>query len=265
MKALIFDIKRFAIHDGPGIRTTLFFKGCPLICPWCHNPESRNGEPQIYDHVDKIGKKKFISEKTIGTYYTSEQLLSEVLKDSIFYEESGGGITCSGGEPLVQYSFLNKFLKECQTEEIHTAFDTSGYAEEEVIRNIAPLIDLFLFDIKYLDNAMHKQYTGVENDIILKNLNWLIDSGYNVIARIPIIPDINTEKSYMNRLREYLSTRLCDNFNEVHLLPYHKIGCAKYGKFNIGMNHVYKEPPKGLVEEYSDIFKNAGFKIKIGG
>ena len=112
MKALIFDIKRFAIHDGPGIRTTLFFKGCPLTCPWCHNPESRNGEPQTYEHVDKIGQMEFPSERTIGSYFTSEELLSEILKDTVFYSESGGGITCSGGEPLVQYTFLMKFLKE---------------------------------------------------------------------------------------------------------------------------------------------------------
>jgi len=265
MKALIFDIKRFAIHDGPGIRTTLFFKGCPLICPWCHNPESRNGERQVYDHVDKIGGMEFVSEKTIGSYYTSEELLSEVLKDNIFYLESGGGITCSGGEPLAQYPFLMKFLKECQSEEIHTALDTSGYAEEEVIRNIAPIVDLFLFDIKHLDNAKHKKYAGVKNDIILRNFNWLIDSGYNVTARIPVIPEINAERNYINELKEYLSNRISDNFNEVHLLPYHKIGCAKYGKFNIGVENSYNEPPAEMVEEYSDIFKRAGFKTKIGG
>ena len=265
MKALIFDIKRFAIHDGPGIRTTLFFKGCPLTCPWCHNPESRNGEPQLYDHVDKIGEKEFTSEKTIGTYYTPEQLLTEILKDSIFYEESGGGITCSGGEPLSQYPFLNKFLKKCQSEKIHTALDTSGYAQVEIIRNIASLVDLFLFDIKHLDNTKHKQYTGVKNDVILRNFNWLIKAGFNVTARIPIIPGINDEKKDIDRLRQYLSSRLCDNFNEVHLLPYHKIGCAKYGKFNIGMSQNFEEPSLGLVEEYSDTLKNAGFKTKIGG
>lgn len=265
MKALIFDIKRFAIHDGPGIRTTLFFKGCPLVCPWCHNPESRNEEPQIYDHVDKIGDKEFVSEKTIGSYYTSEQLLKEILKDNTFYEESGGGVTFSGGEPLNQHSFLIEFLKECQSEKIHTALDTSGYADEEVVINIAPLVDLFLFDIKHLNSTTHKKYTGVRNDIILKNFNWLIDSGYNVVARIPVIPDINTEEGYIDRLSEYLSTRQCDNFNEVHLLPYHKIGCAKYGKFNIGIKSTYNEPPPGLLEEYSIVLKNAGFKTKIGG
>lgn len=265
MKALIFDIKRFAIHDGPGIRTTLFFKGCPLTCPWCHNPESRNGEPQKYDHIDKIGEKNFLSEKTIGTHYTSEQLLKEVLKDKIFYEESGGGITCSGGEPLSQYSFLNKFLKECGSEGIHTAIDTSGYAEINVIKNIAPFVDLFLFDIKHLDNARHKQFTGVKNDSILRNFKWLINAGYNVTARIPVIPEINAEKNYLDRLGKYLSNLLCDNFNEVHLLPYHKIGCSKYDKFNVGINQSFEEPPGELLEEYSFVFKKSGFKTKIGG
>jgi pyruvate formate lyase activating enzyme len=265
MKALIFDIKRFAIHDGPGIRTTLFFKGCPLACPWCHNPESRNADLQKYDHTDKIGNKEFTSEKTIGAYYTSEQLLHEVLKDKIFYEESGGGVTCSGGEPLSQYSFLNKFLKDCKSEEIHTALDTSGYAEKEIIMKIAPLVDLFLFDIKHLDNAIHKRFTGVKNDIILRNFKWLISAGYNVTARIPVIPGINAENKYINRLDKYLSDLLCDNFNEVHLLPYHEIGCSKYDKFNMGSNQSFEEPQVELLEKYSLIFKKSGFKTKIGG
>ncbi len=265
MKALIFDIKRFAIHDGPGIRTTLFFKGCPLICPWCHNPESRNADPQKYNHVDKIGKKEFMSEKTIGTYYTSEQLLNEILKDKIFYIESGGGITCSGGEPLFQYSFLNKFLKECRSEDIHTALDTSGYAEMEIMMKIAPLVDLFLFDIKHLDNARHKRFAGVSNDIILRNFKWLVSTGYNVTARIPVIPGINTEKKYINRLDKYLSDLLCDNFKEIHLLPYHEIGCSKYDKFNIGLIQSFEEPQAELLEEYSLVFKKSGFKTKIGG
>jgi pyruvate formate lyase activating enzyme len=265
MKALIFDIKRFAIHDGPGIRTTLFFKGCPLTCSWCHNPESRNAEPQKYEHIDKVGSKEFISEKTIGTYYTSEQLLNEVKKDKIFYTESGGGITCSGGEPLSQHSFLNKFLIECRSEGIHTALDTSGYAETKVIMHIAPNVDLFLFDIKHLDNTRHKQFAGVKNDIVLRNFKCLINAGYNVTARVPVIPEINAEKKYMDQLDKYLSNLICDNFNEVHLLPYHKIGCSKYDKFNIGINQSFMEPPVELLEEYSTIFKKSGFKTKIGG
>ena len=265
MKALIFDIKHFAIHDGPGIRTTIFFKGCPLICPWCHKPEGRNNQIGFYEHTDKVGSKTFTSEKSVGKCYTINELIIEVNKDLVFYNETDGGITCSGGEPLAQYGFLKEFLKKCLDGGIHTALDTSGYVEMEVLMKIAPLVNLFLFDIKHLDNKIHNHYMGVDNNIILKNFNWLIDSGYETIARIPVIPNINEDLSYIKRLNEYLIDRKCNNFSEVHLLPYHHIGCAKYEKFNINSTHGFEEPTDEMMKEYMELFVKSGFKTKIGG
>jgi pyruvate formate lyase activating enzyme len=265
MKALIFDIKHFAIHDGPGIRTTVFFKGCPLSCPWCHNPESRSENVEYYEHIDKVGSKSFTTEKSIGKYYSINELMDEVNKDLVFYTESNGGITCSGGEPLAQYDFLGRFLNKCYDQGIHTALDTSGYADMEVFRKIAPVVNLFLFDIKHMENEIHKRYTGVDIDVILKNFDWLIDSGYETIARIPIIPNINADLKNIERLIDYLENRKCDNFNEVHLLPYHHIGCAKYKKFNINGSHGFEEPTDEMMQEYAHLFMESGFKIKIGG
>jgi pyruvate formate lyase activating enzyme len=265
MKATIFDIKRFAIHDGPGIRTTIFFKGCPLICPWCHNPESRSSDIESYTQTDKVGDKKFLSEKDIGKYYSKQELIDEVKKDLVFYKETKGGVTCSGGEPLAQSIFLKGFLELCLGEGIHTAIDTSGYVELKVLQRISPFVNLFLFDIKHLENEIHKHYTGVDNITILKNFDWIIESGINVIARIPVIPKINADMDYINRLLNYLGNRKSDNFNEVHLLPYHHIGCAKYEKFKITGNKDFVEPSQDLMETYARLFRERGFKTKIGG
>jgi len=265
MKALIFDIKRFAIHDGPGIRTTIFFKGCPLVCPWCHNPESRSNNIEYFKQTDKIGDRSFTSEKSIGKYYSIHELIDEVIKDQVFYNESNGGITCSGGEPFAQSEFLERFLAKCIDSGIHTAIDTSGYTEMKILEKIAPLVNLFLFDIKHLDNTIHKRFTGVDNDIILKNFDWIIHSGYTIVARILVVPKINVDPEYIGRLVDYLEDRKCNNFNEVHLLPYHHIGCTKYEKFNINSNNSFKEPSSDMIEKYADLFRKSGFKTKIGG
>jgi len=265
MKALIFDIKRFAIHDGPGIRTTIFFKGCPLICPWCHNPESRSSNIESYTQTEKIGDKTFLSEKEIGRYYSKEELIIEIKKDQVFFKETNGGITCSGGEPLEQSNFLRGFLELCLSEGIHTALDTSGYIELNKLKRISSFVNLFLFDIKHLDNTIHKRYTGVDNEIILKNFDWIIESGNSVIARIPVIPKINANKDYIVRLMNYLEERRRDNFNEVHWLPYHHIGCAKYEKFKITGDNSFEEPNGDIMEAYADLSRERGFITKIGG
>jgi pyruvate formate lyase activating enzyme len=153
----------------------------------------------------------------------------------------------------------------CTEEDIHTAVDTSGYVETDLLKKISPLVNLYLFDIKHLNNTIHRRYTGVDNDIILKNFDWLINSGYDVVARIPVIPKVNADPDYINSLMNYLEERKCESFNEVHLLPYHHIGCAKYEKFKVNGNNTFEEPSSDLMEKYADRFEMKGFKIKIGG
>lgn len=265
MKAILFDIKRFAIHDGPGIRTTVFFKGCPLTCPWCHNPESRGLEIEDYIHIDKIGDTEFKSLKSVGRLYTVDELMEEVCKDMVFFKESDGGITCSGGEPMLHSDFLFDFLKKCTSKDVHIALDTSGFTEPDDLKRIAPFVDLFLYDIKLLNNTLHLKYTGKGNGSILENFDWLIHNGYKVIGRIPVIPGINGDRKYMSQLATYLGDRLCPNFEEVHLLPYHRIGYHKHIRFGInGVRH-YKEPTEKMMDSFAEIFKKRGFKIKIGG
>jgi pyruvate formate lyase activating enzyme len=265
MKAVIFDIKRFAVHDGPGIRTTIFFKGCPLTCPWCHNPESRSCDFEQYEHIDKIGDRVFKSQKTVGRYYTIDELLEEVSRDTVFYKESNGGITCSGGEPLMQHEFLYSFLRKCKARKLHVALDTSGFADIDHLSRISPYVDLFLYDIKHVNNKIHIRSTGKENTIILANFNWLINNGCNVIGRIPVIPGVSGDKKYIKELATYLGERMNPNFNEVHLLPYHRIGYAKHAKFGINGVRQFKEPSDKMMAGYAEIFREHGFKIKIGG
>ncbi len=266
MKGLIFNIKRYAIHDGPGIRVTFFMKGCPLGCWWCHNPEGISPKLQEVERVDRIGEKQFTVTETVGKYYTAEELLQIVQKDMVFIEESGGGVTFSGGEPLIQAGFLVEALKVFRREGIHTTVDTSGYAQRTVIDKIIPLTDLFLFDIKHLDPEKHKKYTGVSNEIILDNYNYILKKGMNVIIRIPIIPGFNDDNEQLNALRDFVDSQHGTKIQRVDLLPYHKIGSSKYRKFNLEYKMLdVEQPSTGRMRELKAFFAVSGINIKIGG
>lgn len=266
MKGLIFNIKRYAIHDGPGIRVTFFMKGCPLGCWWCHNPEGISPKLQEVERVDRIGEKQFTVTETVGKYYTAEELLQIVQKDMVFIEESGGGVTFSGGEPLIQAGFLAEALKVFRREGIHTTVDTSGYAQRTVIDKIIPLTDLFLFDIKHLDPEKHKKYTGVSNEIILDNYNYILKKGKNVIIRIPIIPGFNDDNEQLNALRDFVDSQHGTKIQRVDLLPYHKIGSSKYRKFNLEYKMLdVEQPSTGRMRELKAFFAVSGVNIKIGG
>lgn len=215
MKGNIFDIKKFAIHDGPGIRTTIFLTGCPLNCWWCHNPESL---------------RKVTSENESNKEVTVDFVMLEVEKDIIFYEESDGGVTFSGGEPLVQFEFLMELLKQSKQKNIHTCIDTSGYAPFEKFEKIINLTDIFLYDVKLIDDELHKKYTGVSNKLILDNLKNLTEVKSNVIVRIPLIPNITDTINNLEQLVEFIST--LNNVKKIDLLPYNKIAEAKYSRFN---------------------------------
>ncbi len=266
MKGLIFNIKRYAIHDGPGIRVTFFMKGCPLGCWWCHNPEGINGDVQEVERVDRIGDKEFVVKETVGKYYAAEDLLEIVRKDLIFIEESGGGVTFSGGEPLVQATFLSEALKVFRKEGIHTIVDTSGYGKQSIIDAILPLTDIFLFDIKHLDPLKHKKYTGVSNELIMDNYNHILERGKKVIIRIPIIPGFNDDIVQLEALRDFVATRQGANIQRIDLLPYHRIGSSKYRKFRLEYRmHDVEQPSIERMNKLRDFFAASGINVKIGG
>jgi pyruvate formate lyase activating enzyme len=265
MKGLIFDIKRFAIHDGPGIRTTVFFKGCPLQCQWCHNPESRACHIEEFVETERIGDLKFSSRKEVGKEYLVEDLLKEVMRDAVFYDESGGGITCSGGEPLYQPDFLRDFLHACKREGLHTAIDTSGFVPWAEIEKITGISDLFLYDIKHMDSVKHQKFTGAPNERILENFRKLVHSGLKVVLRIPLIPGINDSETEIDEFLRFLVPLKNINFNEVNILPYHQTGKSKYLKMKISQGFIFEEPGQMKIRKIADAFLNKGFLVKSGG
>lgn len=260
MHGTIFDIKHFAIHDGPGIRQTIFFKGCPLSCWWCHNPESRNKDVISIKEDISIDNQTICITNVVGRSYTINELMIEIEKDRVFFEESGGGVTLSGGEPLMQYEFAYNLLYECKNREINTCVDTTGYAKPEVIKKIADVTNLILFDLKHIDNVKHLKYTGVSNRIIIENLKILDSMGSNLWIRFPLMPGLNDDESDLLRLMALLKS--LNNNYPVSILPYHKIGSHKYDKF--GIEHKIKslsEPDADYINEISNKFTSAGFEV----
>jgi pyruvate formate lyase activating enzyme len=299
-KGLIFDIKRFAIHDGPGIRTTVFFKGCPLSCWWCHNPESQSPSPELMVrparciegcmecisrcHVQAISKRNRImverekcdacmacvetcpSEalQMVGRVARVEELMVEIEKDIVFFDESKGGVTFSGGEPLMQPAFLASLLRACKKKGIHTSLDTSGHAPFQTIEGILDTVDLFIYDIKLLDEESHKTYTGVSNRLILKNLERLTRLHDDVEVRVPLIPRITDTEENINSLLVFLTS--LDNVRNVVLLPFHDSAKKKYE--GLDRENRMGCTPTPLAQEMERIkksFTECGFEARIGG
>ena len=271
-KGIVFDIQRFSLNDGPGIRTTIFLKGCPLNCAWCHNPESIDQKPQLAfikdkcvkcgsceqtcsNFVHKVGPSiSNISEirhevnfpncllneycvdscnygalKIYGQETTSRKVVHNVIQDAEYYLKSGGGVTLSGGEPLMQYKFSLDILKQLKNRGIHTCLDTSGFAPTNRIKEIKAYTDLFHFDFKIAANSLHEKYTGVSNVIIVKNLLTLAELQADIILRCPIIPGINDTIDHVSGLISVLksSDKLVKSICEINLLPYHGTGNGK--------------------------------------
>jgi pyruvate formate lyase activating enzyme len=264
-KGLIFDIRRFSVHDGPGIRTTVFFKGCPMECLWCHNPESRLPDPERTEKHIVLDGIQYTSEEITGKYMSPEEVVEEILRDRIFYEESGGGVTFSGGEPLLQPQFLKEILAECRKKNIHTTVDTCGFAEEKIVKEISPLTDLFLFDIKLAGETRHIQYTGQSNKTILRNLKILLKEGRPVILRFPVIPGITDTQENISGICQ-LITKLGPSIKKIHLLPYHTIARGKYARLGkeFKMTDV-PSPGKVHLERIRGGFEKMGLEVKIGG
>ena len=265
MKGLIFNIKRYAIHDGPGIRVTFFMKGCPLDCWWCHNPEGKSPLKRQVEKVDRIGERVFRTSETVGREYTPREIGDIAGRDRVFMDQSGGGVTFSGGEPLMQAEFLHEALTLRAGSGIHTAVDTSGYVQPESLRHIVNVTSLFLYDIKHIDSEEHKKYTGVTNELIISNLDMLLDHGADVILRIPVIPGITTGERYMEKLRGFIERRRTENLREINLLPYHKTGSSKYSRFELpdrmeGVGAL----SNGHLDDYIELLRVTGIPVRKG-
>ncbi len=258
---IIFDIKKFAIHDGPGIRTTAFLKGCSLRCAWCHNPESIDTSQELFYtpakcidcgacvkvcpevcHSMNEGKHEFLRDgctvcgkcaevchagalEMVGREMSADEVMAEVVKDRQFYETSGGGVTLSGGEPMVQPEFAGELLEKAKGEGLHTCLDTCGNVSYDRYEAVMPFVDLFLYDIKETDSARHEQFTGAGNELILENLKKLDAAGGNAIIRCPVIPGMNDREEHFRAVGALASS--LKNVQGINLMAYHPLGSSK--------------------------------------
>lgn len=218
MQGMIFNIQRFCLNDGPGIRTTVFFKGCPLRCQWCHNPESHS---LARETMCENGK-----DEVCGRYMTVDEVMVEVLKDRVFYEHSDGGLTLSGGEPLMQSDFAYELLKQAKQNGLHTCVETCGFAETEDILKIAEVTDVFLYDWKMTDDTLHKEYTGVNNARILENLQQIDATDAKIVLRCPIIPHVNDTDEHFGGITAIANA--LQHIVGIEVEPYHALGNNKY-------------------------------------
>ncbi len=249
MTATVFDIQRSSFVDGPGIRTTVFFKGCNLRCAWCHNPESQSAAPQMMFYADKcVGCGKCLEKcphdlrscelcgkcelycpaearRVCGKKYTADDLLTEILADKLFYDTSGGGVTFSGGECMLYPDFLTELLQKCKEQGVHTAVDTAGHVLFSHFERVLPFTDMFLYDVKSMDTQVHKAYTGVDNTLILDNLARLLARGARVWIRVPVIVGVNDNEGEMRALAAFLEKHGAPE--KIELLPYHAMGESK--------------------------------------
>jgi len=256
---IIFRIKQYAIHDGPGIRTTVFFKGCPLDCWWCHNPEGIRMTPETCQPAAGSGRKPEI----LGTRMTVEAVLAAVEKDVIFYDQSGGGVTFSGGEPLMQAEFLFALLDACRQQDIHATVDTSGYAPADIFKRALAKADRVLFDLKLVDDAAHKKFTGVSNDLILSNFR-AAQASDKVQVRFPVIPGITDNPENIERLAKLAA--VSGKIKRFDLLPYHRTAAAKYQRLGLvdRMNGM-AAPTTEQMDMLQDRIARYGFTVRVGG
>jgi len=298
---LIFDVKRYAINDGPGIRITIFLKGCPLSCKWCHNPESQKVQQQrMYSNTKCIGSQECVkicphdaltltplgivtnadlctmcgkcaevcptkAMEMTGELMTVDQVMAQIKKETMFMDKSEGGVTFSGGEPLLNHEFLIKMLDACGEEEIHRCVDTTGFASTATLLEVAKRADHFLYDLKMIDSEKHKKWTGVPNDIILKNLKILAATKVNMNIRIPLIKGINDDDKNIHESAKFIAD-LEGKKPLVNILPFHNIAEKKYEKLGQGYDKSDMDAPsQDRQDEILDIFKSYDVNAMIGG
>ncbi|MCF8226404.1 MAG: glycyl-radical enzyme activating protein [Bacteroidales bacterium] len=293
MEGIVFDIQRGSLNDGPGIRTTIFLKGCSLNCHWCHNEESISTSPQLRFYAEKcthcmncvdvcpvhahqnnegihavdftkcirtwdcIGVCPHGALERTGEKMNTKQVVDIIRKDREYYKGSGGGVTISGGEPMVQYRFTRSILESAKAEFIHTCLDTSGYAEPSHFLEVIPFTDLILLDYKESDPELHRQFTGQTNEMIMKNLKHFEKEGCNVILRCPLVPDLNDRPDHFESIasiaKQYHSVK------EIHILPYHSMGSGKAEQHGIVSKKMkYREPTAGEKLQWEEIMVSSG-------
>lgn len=305
LHGLIFDIRKFSLHDGPGIRTTVFFKGCPLSCWWCHNPESQSTASELMvwegrcircgacvttcalEAVSPDGAEmapeRFVTDRDVciacgtcvgtctadarelvGQRKTVPEVMAEIERDVVFFEDSGGGVTFSGGEPLLQRQFLAALLKACKALDIHTAVDTSGYATWKAIDSIRADTDLFLYDLKLMDDTRHRQFTGVPNGLILHNLRALSERGHAIIIRLPVVPGVNDDAANLHAIAGFAAG--LPHLERVDILPYHPSALGKYERLG-KPNHLpdTATPSDERMAEIKALLEQYNLIVKIGG
>ena len=297
---MIFAVKRFAVHDGPGIRTTVFLKNCPLRCRWCHNPESWHDGPEHSLRTDQcshcgrcieacpqdaisfsgdglwtdVTKCTFCgacvevcpsgAREIVGRRVTASELTAEIEKDVIFFDESGGGMTFSGGESFMQPEFLEAVAARCKAREIHTALDTTLYADWEVIERVRRYIDLFLCDVKHMDPAEHQRHTGVSNELIFENLRRLARLRSEIIIRIPIIPGVNDDEANLTATAEFVAA--LGGIHRIDILSYNHAVQGKLDRLVGGYEPLKIEPPSAeRMQAIAAKLQSHGFAVKIGG
>jgi len=295
----VFRIARSSVHDGPGIRTTVFLKGCPLRCTWCHSPESQSPQPELFyredrcirclecvDHCQLGAISAVDGRPTVdgevcrwcgdcadacpsgartqaGSVMTESRVLQEIERDTVFYDQSGGGVTFSGGEPMMQPDFLVALLDGCRKRRIHTAVDTCGAASAETLSRVADRTDLFLFDLKHIDAARHRHVTGSSNTQILDNLAALAARGSNVVVRFPLIPGVNDDPGDVERLGRFVAST---GLSRIDVLPYHRSGTGKYPATGRPYALPDIEPPSLEAREQAvRILDGCGLRAALGG
>ncbi|MFC1982228.1 glycyl-radical enzyme activating protein [Chloroflexota bacterium] len=295
----IFNIQRCSFQDGPGIRTTVFFKGCPLWCLWCSNPESHNFSQDIGHHDSlctecgrcmeickpkciSVANKKITIDRAQCTYcgecvrvcspdaliiwgrnVTVEEVITEIEQDSRYYQNGIGGVTASGGEPLSQPAFVKALFEECHARCIHTAIETSGYASPNVVKNVLEDADCILYDLKHMDSVLHEKYTGVPNELILDNLRTIAGGkSAQIILRIPLIPDVNDSEENITATVEFAISL---NVTQIDLLTYHRLGVNKYAALDRPYELDISLPESENVKKLASIIEGSGLKCNIGG
>ena len=300
ISAAVFEIERYATEDGPGIRTVVFFKGCNLRCRWCQNPESHCPHPQVMyyrnrcvacrrcleacpaEAIREIPPFGFITDhqrcrlcgacvdecfsgarKIVGQRMSIDAIMEEIRRDRAFYDESGGGVTFSGGEPLLQADAVRELARRCREEGLHTAVETAGSLPWPKIHGALPWLDLLYFDMKHIDSEMHRRYTGVPLDLILANLRRVSEGFENLVVRIPVVPGVNATGQTMRRMFSFLLEKT--KVRRVELLPFHRLGLAKYE--GLGMDYAMAEVDNMSKEDcvpFAEIGRKLGLSVRVG-